>query len=221
MAGRHRAPSNTGARLRRLGTVGIVATTPLLLGSTNAQAEVATDILEAIAQCESGNRNIPNSTGASTASGYLQIVNGTWAAHGGTEFSTRAIGASREEQFIVGARILAGQGLSAWSESKSCWSKKSGSPSRTVQPVVEKPAPTPKKPASALKNRAPKPAPKTAVSTKNTAKRVAKSYVIKKGDTLTHIARCNKTSVRGLVNLNRDTVKNPDLIYAGKRLRVG
>lgn len=43
-------------------------------------------------------------------------------------------------------------------------------------------------------------------------------YVVKKGDTLTAIARKYKTTVNAIIKLNNIT--NPDLIYAGQVLRV-
>lgn len=43
-------------------------------------------------------------------------------------------------------------------------------------------------------------------------------YTIQKGDTLTAISKKFKTTVKKLVSLNN--IKNPDLIYAGDRMRV-
>jgi flagellum-specific peptidoglycan hydrolase FlgJ len=43
-------------------------------------------------------------------------------------------------------------------------------------------------------------------------------YVVKKGDTLTSIAKRYNTTVQNLVNLNN--IKNPDLILVGQKLRV-
>jgi hypothetical protein len=80
-------------------------------------------ILERIAQCESGDRNIPNSWGGSSAQGHWQIVRGTWRAYHGTQFSATPMGASRAEQRIVAQRILAGQGLGAWRSSARCWAR--------------------------------------------------------------------------------------------------
>ena len=231
MAGKHRAPTTSTLipRLVKVGTTGLVASTMPLVAVGNAEA--SEPILEAIAVCESGNQNIPT-RGNSTASGFLQILDSTWKAYGGKEFAQRALHATRQEQFVVGGRILAGQGLGAWSESRGCWGKKVGNakpqpqPQPIIEEVVEKPAiKTTSKPAPKPKPK-PKPklmvtsTPKTPVSTKNTAKRVAKSYLIKRGDTLSGIAVSRHTTVKRLANLNRDTVKNPDLIYAGNTLRL-
>jgi hypothetical protein len=64
-----------------------------------------------IVQCESGGQNLPpNGAGAS---GYYQIMPGTWRQYGGTGSS--AYGASRTEQNLVASRIWAGgSGASNW-----------------------------------------------------------------------------------------------------------
>ncbi len=45
-------------------------------------------------------------------------------------------------------------------------------------------------------------------------------YKIKKGDTLSSIASDLGTSVQSLMNLNDSVIKNPNLIYAGRIIRV-
>jgi resuscitation-promoting factor RpfA len=80
-------------------------------------------VLERIAQCESGNRNVPNSWGGSSAQGYWQIISATWKGHGGRQFAATPMGASRAEQRIVAERILARQGLGAWRSSARCWAR--------------------------------------------------------------------------------------------------
>lgn len=212
MAGKHRAPSKTGPRLIKLGSVALAATTLPLTAAGTANAATPNQILEAIAHCESGNRNVPNSTGASTASGYLQIINGTWKAYGGA--TSRALHASREIQFQVGQRILAGQGLAAWSESRGCWQSKIGKiPTRTI---ISTENTSPK----TVVTRAKPPVRTVKASIKTTASKAAQSYVIKRGDTLVKIAARNNTTWRALFKVNRDTVKNPNLIYTGNRLRL-
>jgi septal ring factor EnvC (AmiA/AmiB activator) len=64
-----------------------------------------------IVQCESGGQNLPpNSAGAS---GYYQIMPGTWKEFGGSGSS--AYGATRAEQNLVASRIWAGgSGASNW-----------------------------------------------------------------------------------------------------------
>jgi hypothetical protein len=95
-----------------------------LAGSASA-APVARGgaVLDRIAVCESGMRNVPNSSGASSAQGYWQIIRGTWRAYHGTQFAPTAMGASYAEQRIVAQRVMAGQGLGAWSSSRHCWGR--------------------------------------------------------------------------------------------------
>lgn len=67
-------------------------------------------IPSAIVMCESGGQNDPpNSAGAS---GYYQIIPGTWREYGGT--GPAAYLASKAEQSAVAQRIWAGAGPNAW-----------------------------------------------------------------------------------------------------------
>lgn len=223
MTGRHRAPSKTKPRLIKLGSAALTATALPFTVVGTANAATPNQILEAIALCESGNKNIPT-RGKSSASGYLQIINGTWKAYGGS--TPRALHASRGEQFQVGQRILAGQGLAAWSESKSCWQGKIGK--IPVKATIVSEDSNPKNVVTKIKPPAPiqvKSAPKTvkrlpAPTAKSVAKKAARSYVIHRGDTLVKIAKRNDTTWRKLYSLNRDSVRNPNLIYTGNTLRL-
>ena len=68
-----------------------------------------------VAKCESNfsekarNKN-------STAKGIFQILDGTWK-----HFKCSGDVLKAEDNLACGVKILAGQGLSAWSESFSCW----------------------------------------------------------------------------------------------------
>ena len=217
MAGKHRVPSKVRPRIVKIGTTALAVST-LPLGTAGTADAATTDVLEIIAHCESGNANV-NTRGNSTASGYLQILDSTWKAFGGREFAPRAISASRTEQFIVGNRILNGQGISAWNPSRSCWGNKIGKPEPKIIPppkIVPETAPVLVTPIAPVKKKS-TPKPPTMHST---ARRAAKGYTIKRGDTLIKIARRNDTSWRALFKLNRDTVRNPNLIYAGNHLRL-
>ena len=64
------------------------------------------------AQCESG-----GDWSINTGNGFhggLQFSPSTWSGYGGGEFAPYAYQASREEQIVVGERVLAGQGWGAW-----------------------------------------------------------------------------------------------------------
>lgn len=144
--GKHRAPvihPNYG-RIAVVGAVGVgtgLSTVPMaaILNPTPAQATTVTDpqlvqrALGVIADCESGARvpggaipgsarNVENA-GPSTASGFLQFIDGTWRGLGGTQYAPRAIGATRDQQFEVGARAVANRGgsFADWNASRSCW----------------------------------------------------------------------------------------------------
>lgn len=136
--GKHRKPTHTGRNLAAVSTSGAFLAAGLTAGSTQeAHAASAWDV---IAECESGNRNVRNSTGASTASGYYQITIGTWVGAGGREFASEAIGATKAEQSIVAQRIAENRGsLADWNASKSCWGDRISSavpsgPSTTAAP---------------------------------------------------------------------------------------
>jgi septal ring factor EnvC (AmiA/AmiB activator) len=83
--------------------------TPVALGSTGGSG--GWSIPYAIVLCESGGQNLPpNSAGAS---GYYQIIPGTWRLFGGT--GPAAYLASKAEQDAVAARIWrGGAGASNW-----------------------------------------------------------------------------------------------------------
>lgn len=83
-----------------------------------AVPQSAQRVLAAIEKCESGGRNVPNSSGASTASGFYQITNGTWASVGG---KGRAMNAPRAEQTERAAKLLATRGTQPWDASRHCW----------------------------------------------------------------------------------------------------
>jgi murein DD-endopeptidase MepM/ murein hydrolase activator NlpD len=60
------------------------------------------------------------------------------------------------------------------------------------------------------------PAPSTRVAQ---YQQPSKSYLIKKGNTLSEIAQQNRTTVQAILNKNKQ-IKNPNLIYAGSRINL-
>lgn len=118
--GRHRKPTHTGRNLAAISTSGAFLAVGLTTTTSEAHAAPSSP-WEVIADCESGNRNVENSSGSS-ASGFFQIIDGTWRANGGLEFASRAIGATFEQQLIVAQRIAENRGsLADWNASKGCW----------------------------------------------------------------------------------------------------
>jgi uncharacterized protein YabE (DUF348 family) len=69
---------------------------------------------DALAQCESGSRWATIDGDPGGYDGGLGIARSTWVAFGGRDFAPIAGQATREEQIIVGERIYATYGWSAW-----------------------------------------------------------------------------------------------------------
>ncbi len=180
-----------GRSLLRLAVVGAVATgVPLALaGTASAAPESAWDRL---AQCESGGNWSINS-----GNGYyggIQFNASTWHAFGGDGLPHQA---SRSEQIAVAERTLAAQGWNAW---PAC-SRKMGLRGNAATP--DETAPPKAKKASA-----------PAKATKSTGG----NYVVKRGDTLSKIAKARGTSVKALIAANG--LKNAHVLKVGKGLKV-
>ena len=183
-----RAP---GRSLVRLAVVGAVATgAPLALaGTASAAPDSAWDKL---AQCESGGNWSINS-----GNGYyggIQFNASTWHAFGGEGLPHQA---SRSEQIAVAERTLAAQGWNAW---PAC-SRKMGLRGNAASPD----------------DAAPPKAKKASAPTKAT-KSSGGGYVVKRGDTLSKIAKARGTSVKALVAANG--LKNAHVLKVGKSLQV-
>jgi len=235
--GRHRVPTH---KARNIATV--TATTAIAFGGSSLLNTAAyagpPGGWGPIIQCESGNRNIPNSSGASTASGFFQFIDGTWRGLGGTQYASRAIGASFAEQLAIAEKAYAQSGTTPWNASKSCWAGKVGA--------------TPKPPtnsANAAKRTAKKlsGATKTATCTRallyydacdpadlgdkvqlpirakdGTPARVVtvagKTHIVKRGESLSGIAG---PSWKRVYEANKGLIgSNPNLIQPGQKLIV-
>jgi hypothetical protein len=126
--GRH----NTRTRLtstKRLAVAGIAVAG---MGAALAPAATAApdSDWDALAQCESGGDwSINTGTGFH---GGLQFSPSTWSGYGGEEFAPYAYQASREEQIVVGERVLAGQGWGAWPSCSSQLGLNSAAEERTA-----------------------------------------------------------------------------------------
>jgi resuscitation-promoting factor RpfA len=184
----------TGRSLARLAVVGAVAAgAPLVLAGTAAAApESAWDKL---AQCESGGNWKIN-----TGNGYyggIQFNASTWRAYGGSGLPHQA---SRSQQIAVAERTLAAQGWNAW---PSCSRKMSlrghaATPGKTAAPAAKKAS----APAATSK------------------KATGGNYTVKRGDTLSKIAKAHGVSVSALVSANRGVVSNPNVLKVGVALSV-
>lgn len=75
------------------------------------------DVLERIAQCESGGSYTAQNP-TSTASGKYQVIDGTWGGYGGYR---RAADAPPEVQEAHARELLARAGTRPWNASRRCW----------------------------------------------------------------------------------------------------
>lgn len=168
------------------------------LAATPATASAAPN-WDAIIACESEGKNVPNRSGSS-ASGYFQIIDGTWKAHGGGKYSSRAMGATRAQQQEIANRIAAKRGsLADWNASKKCWGGKAGA-------VTSRKADKPSQPKTVR------------VAGKNVSgSAVPDGYRVKRGDTLGKLAKRFDTSVSAIASANG--IANPNRIAVGQRLR--
>ncbi len=92
-----------------LTALGAIAIAGASAGTAHAATEAQWD---EVARCESG-----GDWSINTGNGYyggIQFYQPTWEGYGGLEFAPRADLATKEQQIIVGERVLAGQGKGAW-----------------------------------------------------------------------------------------------------------
>lgn len=118
--GKHEGPNPSRARrvvaVSALSLVGGAATPLVAAGSAHAASQ---SFWDCIAHWESGGRwNLPYGTNDST--GGLQIETRTWRDFGGLQYASQAYQATEAQQIAVGERILAGQGVRAWTTSYHC-----------------------------------------------------------------------------------------------------
>ena len=194
--------------------LGLIAGLALALGialSGTTPAHAAGTVWDKVAKCESGNR-----WGINTGNGYyggLQFSSSTWKAFGGRKYARQANQATKAEQIAIARRTLASQGPGAWPtcSRKAGLTKKNGKADKKAVPSTN---------PGATKAKASKPAVKKPVVKGTSTK--AKTTKVKSGDTLAKIAKRYdvKGGWRGLWNLNKKTLKNPNRIYVGQVLRI-
>jgi len=227
--GKHRRASKRLVRIATFaGAAGTAITVPLIAATSASAASVAT--WDKVAQCESGGNWHIN-----TGNGYyggLQFSQSSWEAAGGLKYAPRADLATKDQQIAIAEVLLKMQGPGAWS-CASAGGLTAGGPAPDIHP--DAPAASTTAPASSTTtgsssssaapaaSSAPSAAP--AASSSKPAAHTWKghgSYTVRKGDCLYTIAKAHH--VHGgwhrLYSLNRDTVKNADLIYPGQHLRL-
>lgn len=238
---KHRRPSKAVRIATLAGVTGAAIAVPLM-GATGASA-ASVSTWDAVAQCESGGNWSIN-----TGNGYyggLQFSQSSWAAAGGTQYAARADLASKSQQITVAEKLLDMQGPGAWScagagnlsndgvdpgvGTGSTAPKAEAAPKQESAPAQQS---EPKKserteaPATNRSDRstAPKAEQKKTVTTP-TGEKVKKGdgeYKVVTGDSLSKIAADHhvKGGWEQLFELNKDIVKDADMIFPGQQLHL-
>ncbi|WP_371653131.1 MULTISPECIES: transglycosylase family protein [unclassified Streptomyces] len=213
--GKHRRPSKAVRVATLAGVTGAAVAAPLMAAGSASAASVST--WDAVAQCESGGNWSIN-----TGNGYyggLQFSQSSWAAAGGTQYASRADLATKGQQIATAEKLLAMQGPGAWacagagnltSGGASAKVDTSGSSSKAATP---KAAPAPKRESAPASRSESRPAP---------VKTGSGEYKVKAGDTLGSIAAAHgvKGGWQKLFELNKDVVKDANLIYVNQQLHL-
>ena len=120
--------------------------------------------------------------------------------------------ASKAEQIAIARRVLAEQGAGAWPTCgrRAGLTKKNGGADKNATPSTNPGA----------SSKVTKPAPKKKAASSKTAK--VKTTKVRSGDTIRKIAKRYDVEGgwRGLWQLNKKTVKDPNRIYVGQVLRI-
>ena len=193
--------------------IGILAGLALCLGFGLAgalPAQAASTVWDRVAACESsGNWKI------NTGNGYyggLQFSPRTWKGFGGKQYASHAHKARKSQQIAIARRVLAVQGPGAWPtcSRRAGLTKKNGGADKNATPSTN-PGASPK---------VSKPTPKKKAASSKTAK--VKTTKVRSGDTVRKIAKRYDVvgGWRGLWQLNKKTVKDPNRIYVGQVLRI-
>ncbi|GGV93115.1 transglycosylase [Streptomyces gelaticus] len=241
--GKHRRPSKAVRIATLAGVAGAAVAVPLMGATGASAASVAT--WDAVAQCESGGNWSIN-----TGNGYyggLQFSQSSWAAAGGTQYAPRADLATKAQQIATAERLLDMQGPGAWgcagaggltndgvdpgvdtgsssnSTASSGASEQQSAPKQQAQP---KQTERTEAPAASRSERsaAPQAESKKTVTTP-TGEKVKKGdgeYKVVSGDSLSKIAADHQVEGgwQQLFELNKDIVKDADLIYPGQQLHL-
>lgn len=189
--------------------VSLAAATAVTAGmglASAAPANAAGTVWDSVANCESsGNWSINTGNGFY---GGLQFTHSTWIAYGGGAYANNANGATRAQQIAVAKKVLASQGPGAW-------------------PVCSVRAGLTRSNGAAVSTGVTSSVSTYKVATKTTTTKKSYSAVksahyvtVRSGDTLGKIAKRNGTTWRKVWNLNKSTLRNPNMIFVGQHIRV-
>ncbi|MFG3286357.1 transglycosylase family protein [Streptomyces sp. NPDC048111] len=221
--GKHRRPSKAVRVATLAGVTGAVVAAPLMAAGNASAASVST--WDAVAQCESGGNWSIN-----TGNGYyggLQFSQSSWAAAGGTQYAARADLATKGQQIAAAEKLLAIQGPGAWS-CAGAGNLTSGGAKADVDTSGSSSSSKSSKPKQAKpqqKTQRAESAPKASRSEQRSepVKQGDGEYTVKSGDTLGTIATANHTKGgwQHLFDLNKNIVKDANLIFPGQKLHLG
>ena len=190
-----------------------------LAGAAPAEA-AATTVWDRVAQCESGGNWKIN-----TGNGYyggLQFAAGTWRAYEGNTYASQAHLATKAEQIAIARRVLAGQGPGAWPvcSRRAGLTKANGGADRNAVPASTAEASKKTKASDSKKSDSKKKIAKKSTKKKYSAS--GKTVHVKRGDTLSKIAKRYDVEGgwKGLLKLNKKTIKDPNLIYIGQVIKI-
>uniref|UniRef100_A0AAU2V8R6 LysM peptidoglycan-binding domain-containing protein n=1 Tax=Streptomyces sp. NBC_00003 TaxID=2903608 RepID=A0AAU2V8R6_9ACTN len=239
--GKHRRPSKAVRVATLAGVTGVAVAAPLMAAGNASAASVQT--WDAVAQCESGGNWSIN-----TGNGYyggLQFSQSSWAAAGGTQYAARADLATKGQQIATAEKLLAMQGPGAWGcagagnltsggskadvdTSGSSSSSKSSKPSKSSKSAKSSEASKPKQQAQPQQKSQKSERTESAPASRDEqrtepVKQGNGEYTVKSGDTLGDIAAANgvKGGWQKLFELNKDIVKDANLIFPGQKLHLG
>ncbi|MFI5757511.1 transglycosylase family protein [Streptomyces sp. NPDC051569] len=224
---KHARPSKAFRYATLAGITGAALAAPLF--ATTSASAATTSEWDRVAQCEStGNWSINTGNGFY---GGLQFTSSTWAAYGGTAYAPRADLASKSQQITIAEKVLAGQGKGAWPSCGVNLSNAAYTGGSAGSGTQEQAQPKPQRTQQAAPQRqaqAPQPTRTTeqhasrGASRPTTIKKGDGDYKVKSGDTLSKIAASHhvKGGWKKLFDLNKDIVRDADVIFPGQRLHL-
>lgn len=192
---------------RRTTAAAVTMITGAVLGAGAIPAGAApVSVWDRVAACESGGNWSIN-----TGNGYyggLQFSAGTWRAHGGTAYASRADLASKGAQITVAERVLNTQGPGAWPVCgpRAGLSRGQGAP-QTSSGTSASPH------RSQARTRPYRASAESVASS-------GRTVTVVPGDTLSAIAEQHGTTWPALWWRNRSIVADPGLIFPGQVLHL-